>query len=154
MAGIRRRAYRSAPSGPPSPPPQQNADTAPAILGEPARCTPARADDAKLRGFRGRRGRRATPTPRAASPRAGLAPLPRQHSPFPRRNPSNDSSGPGERQRHVHIYKLGIARLAATAGPRVMADAYARRHWSGGHVTPFAARAPDPPTRRRNVRRP
>lgn len=122
MAGIRRRVYRSAPSGPPSPPPQQNADTAPAILGEPARCTPARADDAKLHGFRGRRVRRARPTPIGVRSRAEFARLSRQHSPFPRRNPPNDSSDPGERQRHIHIYKLGIARLAGIAGARVMAD--------------------------------
>lgn len=37
-------------------------------------------------------------------------------------DPINGSSDPGERQRHIHIYKTEVVRLAGTAGARVMAD--------------------------------
>lgn len=40
----------------------------------------------------------------------------------PRGDPLNGSSDPGERQRHIHIYKTEVARLAGIAGARVMAD--------------------------------
>lgn len=41
---------------------------------------------------------------------------------FPVEDPLNASSDPGERQRHIHIYKTEVARLAGIAGARVMAD--------------------------------
>lgn len=63
-------------------------------------------------------GRRRPPVPRPSDLRRYRASTHR----FPVEHPLNGSSDPGERQRHIHIYKTEVARLAGIAGARVMAD--------------------------------
>lgn len=141
MAGIRRRAYRSAPSGPPSPPQQTRPRAGHLDHREPARCTPARADDADLTGFRIRAVCRARPTPNELYLRAACIGSRHPCRPFSTANLRNSSSDPEERQRHIHVYKSGIARLAGARRARVMADRV--RPWplaDGTRDLPYAAR--------------